>query len=261
MAATRSSSRRPGTRFGAGLTYTPVWAKGLSASVDYFQLNHSNQISVASPDDVLFECAEHGSSPAKRSPAFRTAGSRSWRLPTDNFGESEVRAFDFAINWSAMTRIGEVNSRLLATYLDRWDKQPFPGGEVHSYAGNFDARRPAALARVGAPRLALRAVDGQLRGRIYRQLLGTVVTGRRSASNSIPSTAASIRSCITTSKRDSNSTQASRCERRSPMSPMKTRPTSTSRPAIRMWLPTGCWAAATFWSCVTRSSSPRWKND
>ena len=73
-------------------------------------------------------------------------------------------------------------------------------------------------------------------------------------------TAASLRSCITTSKGDSHSTQASRCERQSPMSPMKTRPTSTSRPAIRMPLRTGCWAAATFWSCVTRSSSPRWKN-
>ena len=38
-----------------------------------------------------------------------------------------------------MTRIGEVKSRLLATHLDRWDKQPFPDGQVHSYAGNFDA--------------------------------------------------------------------------------------------------------------------------
>jgi outer membrane receptor protein involved in Fe transport len=38
-----------------------------------------------------------------------------------------------------MTRIGEVNSTLLATYLDRWDRQPFPDGEVYSYAGNFDA--------------------------------------------------------------------------------------------------------------------------
>jgi outer membrane receptor protein involved in Fe transport len=56
-----------------------------------------------------------------------------------NLGESEVRAYDYAIDWSAMTRIGEVKSRLLATYLDRWDRQSFPDGEVHSYAGNFDA--------------------------------------------------------------------------------------------------------------------------
>ncbi len=31
-----------GHTLGAGLIYTPVWAKGLSASVDYFQVNHSN---------------------------------------------------------------------------------------------------------------------------------------------------------------------------------------------------------------------------
>jgi outer membrane receptor protein involved in Fe transport len=55
-----------------------------------------------------------------------------------NIGESAVRAFDFAINWSAVTRIGELKSRLLATYLDHWDMQPFPGGKVYSYAGTFD---------------------------------------------------------------------------------------------------------------------------
>ena len=128
-----------GHTLGAGLIYTPVWAKGLSASVDYFQLNHSNQISVASPDEVLFECAERGSSLCEA--ITRLADGRVIQLATHyrNFGESEVRAFDFAINWSAMTRIGELNSRLLATYLDRWDTQPFPGGEVYSYAGNFDA--------------------------------------------------------------------------------------------------------------------------
>ena len=51
-----------GHTLGAGLIYTPVWAKGLSASVDYFQVNQSNYISAASPDEVLFECAERGSS-------------------------------------------------------------------------------------------------------------------------------------------------------------------------------------------------------
>ena len=51
-----------GHTLGAGLIYTPVWAKGLSASVDYFQVNQSDYISVASPEEILFECAEHGSS-------------------------------------------------------------------------------------------------------------------------------------------------------------------------------------------------------
>jgi iron complex outermembrane recepter protein len=128
-----------GHTIGAGLTYAPVWAEGLSASVDYFQLNYSNKISVASPDDVLFQCAEQGGSVCEA--IIRLSDGRVSQLAAtyDNFGESEVRAFDFAINWSATTRIGVLSSRLLATYLDRWDRQPFPDGEVRSYAGNFDA--------------------------------------------------------------------------------------------------------------------------
>ena len=42
-----------GHSFGAGLIYTPLWAKGLSASVDYFQENHTNYISGAHPDQIL----------------------------------------------------------------------------------------------------------------------------------------------------------------------------------------------------------------
>ena len=128
-----------GHSLGAGLVYSPVWAKGLSASVDYFQLKYTNQISVASPDDVLFQCAEHGSSPCEA--ITRLPNGRVMQLASRyrNLGASEVRAFDFAINWSAITRIGQLKSGVLATYLDRWDSQPFPGGEVYSYAGNFDA--------------------------------------------------------------------------------------------------------------------------
>ena len=81
-----------GHTLGAGLVYTPVWAKGLSASVDYFQVNQSNYISVASPDEMLFQCAEHGSSLARRSPDFRTAGSFSWRLITATSGSRKSAA-------------------------------------------------------------------------------------------------------------------------------------------------------------------------
>ena len=249
-----------GHTLGAGLVYTPLWAEGLSASVDYFQANRSNHISVSYPEEIMFECAERGASSmceaiTRLPDGYVTQVATYYR----NFGETEVRAYDFAINWSAMTRIGELGSSLLATYLDRWDKQPFPGGETYSYAGNFDAagarprwRASGHLDWHSGPWMASYA------GRIYRQLLGTRRTvADVSTSNSSLLIAASIRSCITTSKRDTGSTQASRCGRRSPMSLTKTRPTSTSRPPTRMWQPIGCWVAATFWNCVTRSSS-RW---
>jgi len=128
-----------GHTLGAGLIYTPVWAGGLSASVDYFQLNHSNQISRAPLDELLFECADYGGSVCEAISRLPDGRVSQLAATYRNLAESEVRAFDFAIDWSAMTQIGEVNSRLLATYLDRWDRQPFAGGEAYSYAGTFDA--------------------------------------------------------------------------------------------------------------------------
>jgi len=127
-----------GHTIGAGLTYTPLWAGGLSASIDYIQVKLSNYIAAASPDDVLLQCAERGNlcDLMTRLPDGRVVGIAA---NYQNLGESEVRAFDFSINWSAMTRVGELSSRLLATYLDRWDRQPLPDGEVYSYAGKFDA--------------------------------------------------------------------------------------------------------------------------
>ena len=177
-----------GHSFGAGVIYTPVWAKGLSASIDYFQVELRHSIGQTFPFETLFECAERGTrnicDDIRRFPDGRVSQLSTFN---ENLGGLEVRGVDLAIDWSATTRLGDVSSGLLATYLDRWDVQPFPGGEVYSYAGNFDARRPAALARVGTHRLALRAVDGELRSRIYRQLLGTLWNpGRCSASPSIP---------------------------------------------------------------------------
>ena len=131
-----------GHTLGAGLIYTPVWAKGLSASVDYFQVELVDHIWQTR---LPTRCCSNARSVASVAPAKQSRRLPDGRvqsggdyLPTTS-GSRKSAAFDFAINWSAMTRIGEVNSSLLATYLDRWDEQPFPGGEVYSYAGNFDA--------------------------------------------------------------------------------------------------------------------------
>jgi outer membrane receptor protein involved in Fe transport len=120
---------------GVGLVYTPMWAEGFSASVDYFETTHANRQRVP-PEWVLIECADFGVC----SGITRNEEGRVTQLETRyrNFGESEVRAVDFAIDWSTMNRIGELNATLLATYLDRWDTR-LPGGELHSYAGRFDA--------------------------------------------------------------------------------------------------------------------------
>lgn len=129
-----------GHSFGAGLIYTPAWANGLSASIDFFQVELTNYITQAFPHEVLFQCAEHGTrelcDDIRRFPDGSISQVSTFN---ENFGGLDVRGVDIAIEWPLATRLGEVNSRLLATYLDRWDMQPFRDGEVYSYAGNFDA--------------------------------------------------------------------------------------------------------------------------
>jgi outer membrane receptor protein involved in Fe transport len=129
-----------GHSIGVGLVYTPAWAKGLSASVDYFQVELADYIWQASPDQVLYECAERGIRSACEAISRTPDGRVSQLLAiNENFGLLDVRSFDFAINWASATRLGDVNSSLLATYLERWDWHPIPGGEVYSRAGNFNA--------------------------------------------------------------------------------------------------------------------------
>ncbi len=129
-----------GHSFGAGLIYTPAWANGFSASIDLFQVELTDYITQAFPHEVLFQCAEHGTrelcDDIRRFPDGSISQVSTFN---ENSGGLDVRGVDIAIEWPLATRLGEVNSRLLATYLDRWDVQPFRDGEVHSYAGNFDA--------------------------------------------------------------------------------------------------------------------------
>jgi outer membrane receptor protein involved in Fe transport len=129
-----------GHSFGAGVIYTPAWARGVSASIDYFQVELRDSIGQALPFETLFECAERGTrlicDDIRRFPDGHVAQVSTLN---ENLGGLDVRGVDIAIDWSATGWFGNVSSGLLATYLDRWDAQPFPDGEVHSYAGNFDA--------------------------------------------------------------------------------------------------------------------------
>ncbi len=127
-----------GHSFGAGLMYTPGWAEGLSASIDYFQVELSGYIWQDWPDRVLGICADSG---------LREACDEIRRFPdgrieqvatvTRNFGGLQSRGVDFAIDWRVANEFGDVNSKLLATYLDRWDEQPYSGGAVFPNAGTF----------------------------------------------------------------------------------------------------------------------------
>jgi outer membrane receptor protein involved in Fe transport len=124
-----------GHTLGVGFSYAPAWAEGVTASVYYFKINRTNRERVP-PEQVLIDCADFGYCPG----IVRSSDGRVTQLATRyrNSGRSEVRGVDFSINWLKQTRIGTLDASLLATYLDRWDRQ-LPSGEVSSYAGTFDA--------------------------------------------------------------------------------------------------------------------------
>jgi outer membrane receptor protein involved in Fe transport len=127
-----------GHSVGAGLLYRPRWAPGLAASLDYFQIELTDFIGSASVDEVLFECAERGSSEVcAATQRFPDGTVAAVSAVGHNFGRLETRGIDLSIDWSSPRRMGLVNTRLLATYLEQWDDQPFPGGEVFERAGKL----------------------------------------------------------------------------------------------------------------------------
>ena len=139
-----------GRSIGAGVVYSPAWASGLSVSVDYFHIELTDFIGSPSVDAALFECAERGSAAVCDAisrfpdghPAVVSATGR-------NLGRLETRGVDAAVDLVSTTRFGDLNLGLVATYLEEWDEQPFPEGEIFHLAGQVRIANflPRALPR------------------------------------------------------------------------------------------------------------------
>jgi len=130
-----------GLSLGAGVQYTPRWMEDVSISIDFFQLEITNLIRQFFVEQVLSECADNGVRQAcddiERFPDGRI---KQVSTLNENFGgRYETRGLDFAIDWAVSTALGDVDVRLLATYLERWDEQPYFEGTVYEYAGTFAA--------------------------------------------------------------------------------------------------------------------------
>jgi iron complex outermembrane receptor protein len=125
-----------GYTVGAGLVYTPTWARGVSASVDYARAVVRGSIGAVSAEDLLYGCAEHGlqllCNAIRRRPDGRVALVLAMNT---NLGWLENSGVDMAIDWQTTIGVGDLAIQLLATYLDTWDEQPVPGWPVASHAG------------------------------------------------------------------------------------------------------------------------------
>lgn len=139
-----------GRSLGAGVIWSPTWARGLTASIDYFDIELADFIGSANLNEVLLQCAEHGAAEVCSTIDRFADGSVSRvSLQGRNFGRIETRGVDFAVDLRGTMRRGDVSAALLATYLARWNEQPFPGGEVFHRAGQlrFGGGVPRVLPR------------------------------------------------------------------------------------------------------------------
>ena len=119
-----------------GFTYRPAWIPGLTTSIDFTETRLTNVIGVAPIEDLLNECADHGTATACDA-IFRNPDGSPQRVAGvyRNLGAMETSAVDLAIDWNAAVGLGELSAGLLATYLAEWDDQYFPGSPVFSHAG------------------------------------------------------------------------------------------------------------------------------
>ena len=148
--ATQISSRRRDTASARASSIRPRGRQVSLISVDYFQIELTGFIGSPSVDTVLFECAERGS-PAVCDAIRRFPDGRPALVAATgrNLGRLETRGVDAAVDVNVGTRFGDLNVGLVATYLEEWDEQPFPKGEVFHLAGQirFVGNFPRTLPR------------------------------------------------------------------------------------------------------------------
>jgi iron complex outermembrane recepter protein len=107
-------------------------------TVDYFRTRIDGFISEVSADQILEECADHGSSSACGSIRRNADGSVQSVIATEqNFGREVVSGIDTGARATFQSRIGTWSLGALATYLARHDAQPFAGGIVEHEAGTY----------------------------------------------------------------------------------------------------------------------------
>ena len=128
-----------GGSFGFGLVFTPGWARGLTASADAYDIKLTDVVGTQDVEGVLSDCAAQGSHTSCGAIRRNPDGSVSLvSTVNQNLGHREVAGIDLAVDWHAPTATGDFSARILATWLDRWDERPVPGGELFRQAGRFD---------------------------------------------------------------------------------------------------------------------------
>lgn len=147
-----------------GAVWTPPQVRGLSVSVDYFDIKIEDAIGLVERDVTVRECLESGD-PAFCNNVIRSAATG--RLQTINaqlinVADIKTRGIDVAVRYSAPIGLrpdDRFDFSLLYTYLLKLEKTPFPGADTEEYRGQLDGegRQGAGFKHKASGRLAYTA--------------------------------------------------------------------------------------------------------
>jgi outer membrane receptor protein involved in Fe transport len=135
-----------GKTFDFGAVYSPSWAPGLSATVDFWHLYLNNVITVVGVQSELDLCAAGNTFYCQF--IHRTAsGTNQGQLdsqtlqPTSNLGTTSTGGVDFSLNYKLPEfSFGKISVGLNATYLKYFNEQTAPGTDANTTyndAGHF----------------------------------------------------------------------------------------------------------------------------
>jgi iron complex outermembrane receptor protein len=138
------------TNYTLGLVWEPV--KHLTTSVDFWQINLKNQISVL-PQSVLFDPQNY----AQFAPYFHflQPGNLLSITPNcpgpqcgwvdnnnENLGSLHTQGIDFGLQQQIRSDWGQWDIRLQSTWVDKYDYQDYPGGPIVKSVGSYKGIGP-----------------------------------------------------------------------------------------------------------------------
>jgi iron complex outermembrane recepter protein len=136
-----------------GVVFTPTFLDGFTATVDYFNIDVSNEIGTTPPTVTLANCYGASATPASeaqfcpavhRSTSGQIFGAGYVSAPNVNTGFLHTKGMDFEVNYNlslddiAMTAgLGGLQFALVGTWLQEFEINPVKGGTPYSCAGLY----------------------------------------------------------------------------------------------------------------------------
>lgn len=140
-----------GSTLGIGLGGSSQGALALQWSLDWYRIELPGFIASPEGADLLLECAERGSvATCARTERAPDGSLTLLRLVPGNFGRVTTRGMDATGAMEFALPRGDVALVLRASWLDRLDVQPFPGGEIERAAGTYGTLGAAPRWRASA---------------------------------------------------------------------------------------------------------------